>query len=589
MARPAVSALALLVTLVGCTSEPENPDPTYYADVKPLLDAYCVGCHSEGGVAPFRLDTYEHVLEVANAIPRAIESRSMPPFLAAPAVRPLRYDTSLTGEQIVLISRWVGLGAPMGDPASEGAPIELPERALDRVDTVLSMPQPYSPTTLPDEYRCFVLDWEETEDTYITGVQFMPGNLAIAHHAVIYLVDEEDAGIIDAANGADGNMGYSCFGGATPDGEPSFPTKLVAGWGPGVDAIPYPDGSGALVRPGTRVVLQMHYSILNDGTQPDLSSVAFEIEREVAHNAGYLPFLNIEWPSNPDTMLIPAGMNEVTHEYVADPTQSPLLDEFVPGADASEGLVVYSVLPHLHKLGTSISIELERADGTVEPMVDIGRWDFDWQGEFEFEQPITVFPGDQLRMTCNWDNSARNQPVIQGRRREPEDVRWGEGTYDEMCASSLFVHGVSDGPSRVCPEGSSEAPEGRFLIEFDVPTSVRESENLEGELVGPVWGTIWNDDNVSLLGPRDGAEPVGRFTIDELDLREGPSAPIEIEVDLPAGDYQILGFMDTDGNAAETDNDPDLYDPVMIPARARRLRCDRQPITVSFPLLLPDR
>lgn len=592
LARSYLALLGAALIVLGCSegSTPSGPTTvTYYQDVKPILDAHCVGCHVEGGVGPFALDTYEAASEVAVAIPPAVESRHMPPFLAAPAVRPLRFDTSLSDEQIALLARWVAADTPMGDPSREAPPIELPRRVLDRVDRTLTMPQPYTPTSPPDEYRCFVLDWQETAPTYITGVEFAPGNLAIAHHAVIYVVDAEHTATIDAANGADGVMGYSCFGGASPDGQPAFPTKLVAAWVPGMGAIPYPEGTGMRVQPGARVVLQMHYSILSEGSQPDRSSVAFRLADRVVHDAGNLPWLDLGWPSSPESMLIPAGEAEVTHEYVGDPTQSPLIAEFAPGADPSEGLVLYSVLPHMHKLGTSMSLRVERRDGTLEPLIEIPRWDFDWQSEFVFREPVTLLPGDQVRLRCTWDNSAANQPILGGRRRPPEDVTWGEGTYDEMCAASMFVRGVAVRDTTCVDVGSVEAPSGRFLATFDASPSVRTSANLEGELLGPVHASIYRAEDVTFTGPRSGTEPVGRFTLERLDLRGGPSEPILIDVELPAGDYQILGFMDTDGNADPASPSPDLNDPVLIPSRARALRCETQPVELTFPLLLPAR
>lgn len=588
-------AVAIAAALaMGCdapepTSDAGPRTPTYYQDTKPILDAYCTRCHVEGGIAPFALGSYEQVEAVSMRIPPVIEARAMPPFLAAPAVRPLRYDTSLSDEQIARITEWVELGAPMGDPGAEAPPIELPTRQLDRVDRVLTMAEPYAPRVHPDDYRCFVLDWPDTEPTYVTGVELMPDNELTAHHAVVYLVEEANAAPIDAADGADGAPGYPCFGGASPDGEGAFPAKMVGAWTPGVEALPYPEGTGMRIEPGTRVVLQMHYSALDPGAAPDQSSVAFQTADSVDLEAGYLPWLDLSWPSDPATMTIPAGDDSVVHEYVADPTESPLLGTFVPGMDPSAGLVIHSVLPHMHKLGTAISLQVEREDGSVEPIVRIDRWDFDWQAEYTLRDPITVRPGDRVRIRCEWDNSERNQPVIGGVRRDLADVMWGEGTYDEMCAASMYVYAASVVGASCEDLGTVPADTGRFLARFDASDSVRTSPSLEGELRGLVRGTIWRDEDVGLTGPADGAESVGRFQIDDLDLRAGPSDPIEIEVDLPAGDYQILGFMDTDGNIDPVELDPDVNDPVMIPGRAHRLECARQPIEVTFPLLLPDR
>ncbi|MCA9658627.1 MAG: hypothetical protein KC486_09800 [Myxococcales bacterium] len=591
MTRSARVPLLTSLLVVACAAEAAEPEPepavTYYRDIKPILDAYCLDCHAEGAVGPFRLDSYEATASLASLLPESVESRQMPPFLAAPAVRPLLYDKSLSDEHVARIAEWVELGAPMGDPADEGTPLDVVERRLDRVDRLLEMPEPYAPTKAPDEYRCFVVDWQENAPRYITGVEFRPGNPAIDHHAVVYLVDEEHAPIVDAAEGADGKPGYSCFGGASPDNVEAFPTKLVAGWGPGVGATLYPEGSGALVKPGARVVLQMHYSILDAGSQEDLSAAAIRLEDSVASTAGYLPWLDIVWTSTPESMLIPAGAPEVTHEYFAEPTQSPLLGGFAPGVNPTQGLVIHSILPHMHKLGKSMYVELERESGERVPLVNIDQWDFDWQEEYVFAEPVTVLPGDRIRLSCTWDNSAENQPVIQGERREPQDVTWGEGTYDEMCASSMFVTGVATDDPSCIDVGSVPATSGRFIATFDAPTDVRESASLDGELVGPVFVRVFRADDVGLTGPKNGAEPVASIDLAEVDLRDGPSDAHLLDVELPAGDYQFLGFMDIDGNADPDGPSPDTNDPVIIPGQVRKLACQQQPAQVNFPLLLP--
>lgn len=595
--RSSTVACLALVALTGCsaapgtdTSDGDTGDAaalTYYRDVKPILDAYCVHCHRPGAVGPFSLDTFESASAVASILPASVESRQMPPFLAAPAVRPLRHDMSLSDEQIALISTWVDRGAPMGSPDDEGPAIDLPRPSLARRDLELGMEEPYIPTHAPDEYRCFVLDWPESKPRYITALEYAPGNLAIAHHAVIYLVDAEYAAAVDAADGADGERGYSCFGGASPDGASSFPTKLLPGWGPGAGAAVFADGVGIRVLPATRVVLQMHYSILADGPAPDQTRVAFQLEDAVTHEGGALPLLDPQWPADPASMLIPAGAAEVTHTYVGEPTASPLLGEFVPGTDPSEGLIVHSMLTHMHKLGAHMFVEIERAGGAIEPLITIRDWDFDWQYEYVFEDPPLVLPGDKLRLSCTWDNSAENQPVIQGVKRAPQDVVWGEGTYDEMCAASLFVHGVAEGDTSCAELGTVPADAGRFLATFDAAESVRDSPMLEGELRGRVVVSVYRDEDVGITGPKAGAEPLGSVTLDEVDLRSGPSAPVLLDLEVPAGRYQLLGFLDSDGNADPNAPSPDLHDPVLIPGSAHTLACETQPITLTFPLLLP--
>ncbi len=575
----------------GTTNGPTNnatESVTYHQDIQPMMDAYCVRCHTEGGIAPFPLTTYEEAKAVAPLVAAAVRSRTMPPFLAAPAVRPLAFDVSLTEEEIALFETWAAGDAPKGDPDATVEPVELQLGNLSRVDGTLEMPVEYTPTTSPDEYRCFVLDWPHQDLQYITGINVRPGNEAVAHHAVAFLIDPDDASQVEAADGADGKPGYPCFGGASPDGAPALPTKIMYGWAPGEQGLDFPDGTGVRVEPGSKIVLQMHYSILAEGAQPDRTALDFRLDTDVAKNAGNLPWLDLEWPSNPESMLIPAGADNVVHEYLADPTEWPLLHEFVPGIDPSAGLVIHSMLPHLHKLGTSISLSVDRQDGTTEPLIEIAKWNFDWQSYYQFEEPVAILPGDQLRIRCTYDNTANNQPVIDGKRREPADVTWGEGTYDEMCAASMYVVGVQEATNDCAEVGSTPADEGTFVLNFKAD-QIRGSAKLDGELMGTVRGAVYHADDVTITGPKDGVEPLGSFTIDDVDLREGDAGPYPLDFTVPAGSYQIIGFMDIDQNADPDAPGPDVNDPVVIPARAHEMACAEQPVDLVFPILLPDR
>jgi len=42
-------------------------------------------------------------------------------------------------------------------------------------------------------------------------------------------------------------------------------------------------------------------------------------------------------------------------------------------------------------------------------------------------------------VTCPWDHRAGAQPVVNGTRKPPHELRWGEGTDDEMCLASFYA------------------------------------------------------------------------------------------------------------------------------------------------------
>jgi hypothetical protein len=142
---------------------------------------------------------------------------------------------------------------------------------------------------------------------------------------------------------------------------------------------------------------------------------------------------------------------------------------------------------------------------------------------------------------------------------------------------------------RTCAEvGSVDATSGRFHVRFDASTTVRNSAALTSPLMGNVWGSVYRSTDVTIVGPNEGAEPVASFAFEAVDVREGLSpTTYDIPELLAGGEYQILGFMDIDGNADPASPDPDEGDPVFIPIGGYDLRCADEPITVEAALLLP--
>jgi hypothetical protein len=143
-------------------------------------------------------------------------------------------------------------------------------------------------------------------------------------------------------------------------------------------------------------------------------------------------------------------------------------------------------------------------------------------------------------------------------------------------------------PGQTCPE-DQRADEGRFIITFAASSTVAGSPNLKAPLDGTVYGSIFRSEDVTLLGPNDGAEALVDFRFEGVDVTDPDVLrAYEVPTDLPAGDYQILGFIDIDDDAVEGDASPDPGDPVMIPIGGYPLACALQPVIVEFAILLPE-
>jgi hypothetical protein len=418
---------SFLVLLAGCSDGATitGDAPTYIRDIEPLVQAKCVNCHTDGGIAPFALETYEQVHSAKGAVVAAVVARTMPPWSAAKGCTDYRGDISLTDDQIDMLSRWVDAGAPLGDPNDAPIPVTNERISLSRVDLTMSLPTPYTPKVFPDDYRCFFLDWPAKETTYVTGLGVEPGNESIVHHAIAYVVRPANIPVFQTLDDADSEPGWPCFGGPGGEGTGAPAASWLGGRAPGGNGEDFPEGTGIEVPAGAKVIVQIHYNSLSASPAPDQTKVLVRTDAAVQKKAAIAPFANIQWVLG-GQMTIPAHSKDVVHSYSTDLTS---LVNLMTGGAISGGkpLTLYSAGLHMHTRGTSISTRVDRADGTSECHTDVPRWNFHWQRNYTFQTPKQVVPGDKLHLECRWDN--------------PSDINmnWGENTDDEMCLAPYYV------------------------------------------------------------------------------------------------------------------------------------------------------
>ncbi len=396
----------------------------YYTDIKPIIDDRCVDCHMSGGIAPFALTTFEEVYSIRALVASSVKSRTMPPFLEDADCREYEFDTTLSLEQMADIEEWATSDAKEGDKNNPGAPLERAPYTPPVLDTVLPMAESYTPKISPDDYRCFVIDWPHETDKFITGFGVTPGTPEMVHHMIAYLAEPDSVDKALALDAAEDGPGYTCFGDSgAGDG------TWLGSWAPGGVDTAFPEGTGSKIEAGSKIILQLHYSTLKDAPVADLSSVKFRTADTVEKEGLFIPFTNPRWQSA-KTMDIPAGNADVRHSFSIDPFL------FINGVSQ---INVHTAGLHMHLLGKSIKSVIKKGNGNPECLADIPRWDFNWQSGVAFKEPAVLVPGDELSLECHWDNSMENQPVVNGQRRTPTDVNWGEGTTDEMCLGVFFV------------------------------------------------------------------------------------------------------------------------------------------------------
>ena len=407
---PLVVLSLALAACGGSANPPANPldpnAPTWHADVAPIVSRSCAGCHVEGAIGGFPLNTFDDARTIANPILDSVQSRRMPPWGADNDCNTYENNRALTQDEVDTIVAWVDGGAQEGDPADSPGPVApLTPPTLDRVDLSLSLAEPYTPQASPDDYRCFLMEWPYEERVWVTGYEVVPDNAAIVHHVIPFLIDPDDAEEYRALDAADPAPGYPCYGGPGGDIETLINTRWLGSWAPGGGARTMPEGYGVRVKPGSLIAVQLHYySLTTPG--PDQTQVNLRVSETELGWADVQPWTEVAWVLGLG-MEIPAKTDDVTHVFEYTEEDSPF--------------TLHDLALHMHTMGQSGEMRVIRQNGDEECLVSVPRWDFNWQTAYALAEPVTVNPGDTVRLTCTWDNPT------------DDDAAWGEGTGDEMC------------------------------------------------------------------------------------------------------------------------------------------------------------
>ncbi len=413
-----------LAVLIALGVLPLAAQPTYTKEVSRILQAKCQTCHREGDIAPYPLKTYEDAVTYAADIQRVIEQRLMPPWKPVEGHGSFRDSYALTVEERETLLSWIRSDTPLGDPADLPEPLaERGEWSLGEPDLVLKMPEPFTAPRGRDIYRCFVLPTGMDADKFVTAVDVLPGNRQSVHHVILFLDTTGEAEKLDAA---EEGPGYTCYGGpGTPlvdvggilregvSGLLNIGASL-GGWAPGTRPHHLPEGVGMFLDKRARVVMQVHY-YTTVSREPDQTRVGLYFAKQpVERRLVYVPLVQTN-------LNIPAG--NASYTATAQLIIPPLLDS-----------KAVHVFPHMHLLGRDIKVEVERPLQPKESMIWIDNWDFNWQGPYTYTTPVSLPAFSRVRLTCTFDNS-------EGNPRNPnnplKNVKWGEGTEDEMCLAFL--------------------------------------------------------------------------------------------------------------------------------------------------------
>ncbi|MFD1370287.1 monooxygenase [Actinoplanes sichuanensis] len=352
--------------------------------------------------------------------------------------------------------------AHAGASSAPPQPLRAGERFVD-----LRMAQAYTPTPPEgggtDEYRCQIIDPQLSKAAFLTGTQFIPENVAIAHHAIVYAIPPGGAAETREQDTKTPGLGWQCFGGTgvkgaeVEEGEAAW----VDTWAPGATETLLNQDAGFKLEPGSLLVLQIHYNLLaTDGKPagPDRSAVRLRLT-DGTPKTRELETLSVDAPTDLPCAADESGPLCDRAASVADVTKrfgddvGGMGDRQVeecgrgtpkPGPvqtcdhEVEAPMTVYAGFAHMHMLGRALKVELNPGTPKAEVLLDVPQFDFDDQRLTPLAKPKEIGPGDVLRVTCTHDAGLRKQ-VPQLKKLPPRYVVWGDGTSDEMCIGIMTV------------------------------------------------------------------------------------------------------------------------------------------------------
>ncbi|MEM7204636.1 MAG: tetratricopeptide repeat protein [Planctomycetota bacterium] len=389
--------------------------PTFSADVAPIVFRHCAGCHRPGQPTPFALTTYAQVKRRARMIARVTASGYMPPWLPAPGHVAFAGERRLTDVQVDTLAQWAAAGAPEGDPA---ATPPLPEWRdgwqRGRPDLVL---QPERAFTLaadgPDQFRNLIIPIDVPATRFVAAVEIRPGTTGGVHHAILQIDPTRTSRRLAAADSEPGFAGMEMGSSEPADGH-------FLAWTPGKAPTVSPPGLAWRLLRGADLVLQVH---MTPTGKPEV------IQPRIGIYFAETPPTRVMYPLELFSRAIDIGPG------VAD---YPVADAFVLPCD----VVAHKIYPHAHYLCREMVARAILPDGREQPLLRIDQWDFNWQDEYTYPEPLRLPRGTRIEFDYLYDNTADNP---RNPHQPPQRVRFGGQATDEM--ATLLLQLVPDRPA----------------------------------------------------------------------------------------------------------------------------------------------
>jgi len=395
---------------------------SYSKDVAPVIAEKCADCHRDGGIAPFALNSHAMVQGWSPMIREVIRTKRMPPGQVDPHIGEYRNGMTLAFEDERKILDWIEAGSPRDANAPDPlAQLTWPDSVWmfdTEPDLIIEVPEQTIPPTGVIDYINVVVPIEIDRDRWVRASQYVAGDPRVLHHTLNFLIPP----------GADPRNSFT----ATPDPNAAYIQAYVPGASPHVE----PENTGGLLRKGSMLALQMHYTTFGQEAV-DNSRIGL-------------------WFYDDDNIPTERMTGECACIFTDTWTNIPPYDpEFIQTASImiEDDAHLHGFISHMHFRGKYMRFEAHLPDGSVQDLLNIADYNYNWQMTYEPVEPIFVPGGTKIHVIGAFDNSAQNPA-----NPDPSlSVGWGQQSWDEMFFGQVYYKYVDQSRYHEGPQLVSSA------------------------------------------------------------------------------------------------------------------------------------
>jgi len=384
------AATAAKGALVDFPVRKQTAQLTYVKDVAPILEKKCVACHEEGGIGPFAMTNYATVKGFSPMIREVVRTDRMPPFHSDPHVGKFSNDRRLTADETKTLVHWIEQGSPRGEGADPLGTKHLvaAEWPLGKPDIVLEVPNYTIPATGVVDYQHPWVANPLTAGKWLKASTIKVDARQAVHHVLTGFMDE-----------------------APKAGQQAFENRWgasVGSYAVGAESEVAPTDAGTYIPPGGAIGFQNHYTPYGkEVTEHTKIGLYFYKDGEV-----------------PDIVM---HNNQIVNNAIELPPYDGHHQEVAYMTFPKDALL-YSAFPHAHYRATSSDLWIEYPDGKKKLLLTLPRYDFGWQGHYNFAEPIKIPAGSKLIAHYVYDNSKSNPHNPDPSKK----IVWGDQSWEEM-------------------------------------------------------------------------------------------------------------------------------------------------------------